>query len=318
MSNTAMLHNIAGAPTEIGVSPVSIHIGAEIDGVDLTKPLSAQAVEEIRAALLKWKVLFFHDQHLDHEQQLAFSRQFGELTVGHAVFGNVEEHPEIYSIAKHRKANRYKTGEKMEKPWTGWHADITAAINPPSASILRGVNIPPYGGDTQFTNLVAAYNGLSETLRGFVDGLRGVHRFAPPQGADTFEDYQELLKKRGQASEHPLVRVHPETGERALYVSPSFLKSIVGLTPRESEQLLELLWEHAVRQDYTVRFRWKAGDIAFWDNRSTCHLAPSDIFQIDADRQLYRTTLVGDVPVGVDGKPSNSLEGEPILAYAAE
>ena len=197
----------------------------------------------------------------------------------------------------------------MEKPWTGWHADITAAINPPAASILRGVNIPPYGGDTQWTNLVAAYNGLSETLRGFIDGLRGVHRFAPPQGTESSEDYKELLRTRGHATEHPLVRVHPETGERALYVSPSFLKSIVGLAPRESEQLLELLWEHAVRQDYTVRFRWKAGDIAFWDNRSTCHLAPSDIFQVDADRQLYRTTLVGDVPVGVDGKESTPLEG---------
>jgi len=305
-------------PTEITVSPVSIHIGAEIGGVDLTKPLSEKAVREIRAALLKWKVLFFHDQHLDHAQHLAFSRQFGELTEGHAVFGNVEGYPEIYSIAKHRKANRYKAGEKMEKPWTGWHADITAAINPPAASILRGVNIPPYGGDTQFTNLVAAYNGLSETMRGIVDGLRGVHRFAPPQGTQSSEEYSELVRTRGQTSEHPLVRVHPETGERALYVSPSFLKSIVGMTPRESEKLLELLWEHAVRQDYTVRFRWKAGDIAFWDNRATCHLAPSDIFQIDADRQLYRTTLVGDVPVGPDGRQSSALEGKPILAYAAE
>ena len=317
MSNVAAFE-LPEAPTEIEIDPVAIHIGAEIGGVDLTKPLSGRAVKEIRAALLKWKVIFFHDQHLDHDQHREFARQFGELTVGHAVFGNVEGFPEIYSIAKHRKANRYKTGAKMEKPWTGWHADITAAINPPAASILRGVNIPPYGGDTQFTNLVAAYAGLSETLRGFVDTLRGVHKFAPPQGAESSEEYNEMLRTRGQESEHPLVRVHPETGERALYVSPSFLKSVVGLNPRESEQLLELLWEHAVRQDYTVRFRWKAGDIAFWDNRATCHLAPSDIFQIDADRQLYRTTLVGDVPVGIDGKESTPVMGQPILAYAAE
>ena len=317
MSNIAAFE-LAEAPKEIEINPVTIHIGAEIGGVDLTKPLSTQAVKEIRAALLKWKVIFFHNQPLDHEQHLAFARQFGELTIGHAVFGNVDRYPEIYSIAKHRKANRYKTGAKMEKPWTGWHADITAAINPPAASILRGVNIPPYGGDTQFTNLVAAYNGLSETLRGFVDTLRGVHKFAPPQSAESSEEYNEMLRTRGQESEHPLVRVHPETGERALYVSPSFLKHVVGLNPRESEQLLELLWEHAVRQEYTVRYRWKAGDIAFWDNRATCHLAPSDIFQIDADRQLYRVTLVGDVPVGVNGLQSNSLLGQPILAYAAE
>jgi taurine dioxygenase len=205
----------------------------------------------------------------------------------------------------------------MDRPWTGWHADITAAINPPAASILRGVTVPSHGGDTQWTNLVAAYNGLSKTMRGFIDGLRGIHRFAAPQGVQTTGEYDKLLTSRGQVSEHPLVRVHPETGERALYVSPSFLKSVVGLHPRESQQLLELLWEHAVRPDYAVRFRWQPGDIAFWDNRSTCHLAPSDIFQSDVDRQLYRVTLVGDVPVGTDGARSTAIEGEPVLAYAA-
>ena len=301
----------------IEVRPHSIHIGAEIDGVDLTRPLPAKTVGEIRAAFLEWKVVFFRGQSLDHDQHLAFARQFGELTVGHAVFGNVDGYPEIYSIAKHRKSNRYE-GESMVRPWTGWHADITAAINPPAASILRGVTVPPHGGDTQWTNLVAAYNGLSETMRGIVDGLRGIHRFAAPQGVSTTNEYDKILTSRGQISEHPLVRVHPESGERALYISPVFLKSIVGLNPRESLQILELLWEHAVRPDYTVRFRWAPGDIAFWDNRSTCHLAPSDIFQVDTDRQLYRVTLVGDVPVGVDGTPSTAIEGDPVLAYAAE
>ncbi len=303
-------------PTTIEVRPYSFHIGAEISGVDLSRPLGAKTVAEIRAAFLKWKVVFFRGQSLDHARHIAFARQFGDLTVGHAVFGNVDGHPEIYSVAKHRKAARYE-GPSMVRPWSGWHADITAAINPPAASILRGVTIPPYGGDTQWTNLVAAYNGLSDTMRGFIDGLRGIHRFAAPQGVATTNEYNKLLTSRGQVSEHPLVRVHPETGERALYVSPSFLKSIVGLHPRENQQLLELLWEHAVRPDYTVRFRWQAGDIAFWDNRSTCHLAPSDIFQTDADRQLYRVTLVGDVPVGIDGARSTAIEGEPVLAYEA-
>ena len=199
----------------------------------------------------------------------------------------------------------------------GWHTDSPFLARPPSISLLFGAEVPPYGGDTQWTNLVAAYNGLSETLRGFIDGLRRIHRFAAPQGVQTTGEYDKLLTSRGQVSEHPLVRVHPETGERALYISPSFLKSVVGLHPRESQQLLELLWEHAVRPDYTVRFRWQPGDIAFWDNRSTCHLAPSDIFQSDADRQLYRVTLVGDVPVGVDGRRSTMIEGEPVLAYSA-
>lgn len=211
------------APATIEARPLSFHIGAEIDGVDLTRPLSARTVTEIRAAFLKWTVVFFRGQSLDHDQHLAFARRFGEPTVGHAVFGNVDGHPEIYSIAKHRKSNRHE-GAPMVRPWTG---------------------------------------------------------------------------------------------ERALYVSPVFLKSVVGLHPRESLQLLELPWEHAVRPDYTVRFRWQPGDIAFWDNRSTRHLAPSDIFQSDAGRQLYRVTLVGDVPVGVDGTRSTAIEGEPVLAYAA-
>ena len=114
------------------------------------------------------------------------------------------------------------------------------------------------------------------------------------------------------------VRVHPETGERVLFVSPSFLKSIVGLSPRESDQVLELMWEQVVRPEYTVRFKWQAGDVAMWDNRATAHLAPTDIFESDHDRQLYRTTLVGDTPVGVDGRSSVSLKGQPILAAEQE
>ncbi len=314
-----MVHGVpAAAPAVIEISPMTLNIGAEIGGVDLTQPLSAQAVKDIRAALLKWKVIFFRDQHLDHDQHCAFARQFGEPTVGHVAFGHIEGYPEIYSIDTRRKANSVGTGEKPGRPWTGWHADVTTAINPPAASILRSVTVPPQGGDTCWTNLAAAYDGLSETLRGFVGGLRGVYRFTPPEKDAAAADPNLIRRIMGQVSEHPLVRVHPETGERALYVCPQFLKSVVGLTPRESEQLLELLWEHAVRQDYTVRFRWRAGDIAFWDNRATCHLAPSDVLRTGAERQLYRITLVGDVPVGIDGLPSTSIGGDPIQAWAAE
>ena len=151
-------------------------------------------------------------------------------------------------------------------------------------------------------------------MRAFVDTLRGIHRFAPPPGVDETPEYRALMQKRILASEHPIVRVHPESGERALFVSPSFLKSIVGVSPRESQVLLEFLWEHIVRPEFTVRFRWAPGSVAFWDNRATAHLAPRDIFDSDFDRQFYRVTLVGDVPVGVDGKPSKALEGEPIQA----
>ncbi|GIX49400.1 MAG: taurine dioxygenase [Candidatus Tectimicrobiota bacterium] len=299
--------------TAIEVRPLSVHIGAEIRGVDLTRPLPPEQVQEIRAALLQWKVVFFREQFLDHAQHIAFARHFGALTPGHVVFGHDGDYPEIYAVAKYRTANSYREQVAI-RPWTGWHTDITAAINPPAASILRGDVVPPYGGDTQWTNLVAAYQALSPAMQRFVDGLRGIHRFAPPPEAQPSPEYEALVRRHTLISEHPLVRVHPETGERVLFVSPSFLKAIVGLTPRESQCLLEFLWEHAVRPEFTIRFKWEPGSVAFWDNRSTAHLAPRDIFAVDFDRQFYRVTLHGDVPVGVDGTPSRALAGEPIPA----
>jgi len=143
-------------PRSIEIVPLTLHIGAEIRGVDLTKPLPPQQVKEVRDAFLKWKVVFFRNQHLDHAQHVAMARQFGEPTIGHAVLGHLDDYPEIYSVAKNRLANENREAQ-MVTPWTGWHADITAAVNPPMASILRGVTIPPYGGDTFWTNLNAAY-----------------------------------------------------------------------------------------------------------------------------------------------------------------
>lgn len=300
----------------VRVSPLSAHIGALIEGVDLTRALDAAQVAAIRAALLKWRVVFFREQFLSHEQHAAFSRQFGELTLGHPVFGHVDGHPEIYSISKFRKAVRFE-GQPLLRPWSGWHTDVTAALNPPFASILRGDVIPPYGGDTQWTNLVVAYEKLSPTLQRFVDGLRGVHRFTPPPGARATGAFEAAVRERTLVTEHPLVRVHPETGEKALYVSPTFLKHITDVTPRESQALLELLWEHVTRPEFTVRFKWEPGSVAFWDNRATAHLAPSDIFDLEFDRQLYRTTLVGDIPVGPDGRRSTAIEGAPVDAAAA-
>jgi alpha-ketoglutarate-dependent taurine dioxygenase len=302
---------------EFTIVPMTLHIGAEIRGLDLSKPITPEIAEAVNAALIKWKVIFFKGQNLSHAGQVSFARSMGEPTIGHAVFGHDPDYPEIYSVAKFRTAQTHRTA-KMQRPWTGWHTDLTAAINPPKASILRGVTIPPYGGDTFWTNLAAAYEGLSETFRNFVDTLKGIHRFEPPAGAKINSNYDESIRRRVMESEHPIVRIHPESGERILFVSPSFLKSISGLTPRESGQILELLWEHITRPEYTVRFKWEPGDIAMWDNRSTAHLAPTDIFESNYDRQLYRVTLVGDVPVGTDGKQSISLQGQPILSVQDE
>lgn len=301
----------------IQVSPLTLNIGAEISGVDLTGPLSAAEREEIAAAFVAWKVIFFRGQNLDHANHVAFARQFGVPTIGHAVFGHEEGFPEIYSVAKHRTANSIR-GARMARAWTDWHTDITAAVNPPMASILRGVTIPPYGGDTLWTDLSAAYQALSVPMRSFVEGLDGLHRFEAPAPTSAKDAYKEKIDKRRLESYHPLVTVHPVSGDKILYVSPAFLHEIEGLTPRESQALLELLWEHSVRQEFTVRFKWQAGDIAMWDNRSTAHLAPSDIFQSDFDRQLYRTTLVGEPLKGTDGRTSRAVAGEPILSAAEE
>ena len=297
----------------IRVRPLSTHIGAEIEGVDLARPLVPEVRAAIRAALLEWKVIFFRDQPLDHAQHIAFARHFGDPTPGHVVFGGDAVYPEIYHVAKRRVANSV-VGMPNMRPWTGWHTDITAAVNPPAASILRGVTVPPYGGDTLWTNLAAAYRKLSDPMRRFVDGLRGVHTFGAENGGKMTREYAERIGRSRFVSEHPLVRVHPETGERVLFVSPGFLKSIVGLAPRESDVLLELLWEHAVLPEFTVRFCWEPGSIAFWDNRATAHLAPRDIFDTDFERDFYRVTLVGDVPRGVDGRESVAIEGAPISA----
>lgn len=302
----------AEAAPALDLRPLTLHTGAEVRGLDLRGPLSPATVADIRAALVTWKVLFFRGQSLDHEGHIRFARLFGAPTPGHVVFGGDKLYPEIYSVHKHRSS--LDGDATVERAWSHWHTDITPAVNPPFASILRGVVVPPYGGDTLWTNLAVAYQRLSPALRGFFDGLRAVHRYPPPPEGTDAADYRAKIGAGGLAAEHPLVTVHPESGEKVLYISPYFVRSIEGLTPRESEGLLEILWEHAVRSEFTVRFKWEEGSVAFWDNRATAHLPPSDIFASDFDRQFYRVTLMGEVLQGADGRPSTALSGEPIRA----
>ncbi|MYW14653.1 TauD/TfdA family dioxygenase, partial [Streptomyces sp. SID2955] len=192
----------------------------------------------------------------------------------------------------------------------GWHCDHGARIDPPAATILRAETVPPYGGDTTWANLAAAYAGLSAPVRAFVDGLRAEHRlgvgYQPRPGDD---GYLRHLLDHQVASVHPLVRVHPETGERVLFVNGYYLEQIQDVSRPESAALLEMLLEQAVRPEYTVRFRWEPGSVAFWDNRATVHLAPGDHTQVDAPRIMHRVMLQGDVPAGVDGRPSEPLTG---------
>ena len=292
--------------TRVGVRPMSGYTGAELTGVDLSEPLEPAVVAEIRAALLQWKVVFFRDQQLTQEQHVAFGRQFGAVTPAHPTLPAVfPDHPEILLLDNHRGE-----GKRGPRADSAWHTDVTFVPNPPMASILRGIVVPDYGGDTQWTNLVAAYNDLSETVRTAIDSLHASHQnVLVPKGHDAESDLQKAFQSQVIRSVHPVVRVHPETGEKALFVNPLFTTHIVDLPPRESRHLLALLFEQLSDPLYTVRFRWERGSIAFWDNRATAHLVPHDV-PSGVHRQMQRITLAGDMPVGPDGFTSYATSGQ--------
>lgn len=305
----------------VAVRPASGHTGADISGVDLSLPLSEENLLLIKEALHRWKVVFFRGQELDHASQIAFGRQFGELTYAHPHDDTPpEDHPEIFTIDPRRYEKRYGAGfreavrKRQYSYFAGWHTDVTAAVNPPAGSILRAETVPEFGGDTTWTNLVAAYEGLSAPVRAIVDTLRAEHRYGGAEKTEGNSEYARRINDNLLVSVHPVVRVHPETGERALFVNPGFTSHLVDVTPRESRAVLNLLYEEITRPEYTVRFRWEPGSVAFWDNRATAHLAPRDIEHLDVERRLHRVTLIGDVPVGPDGTPSELIEGRPFTA----
>ncbi|WP_069163295.1 TauD/TfdA dioxygenase family protein [Nocardia altamirensis] len=297
------------ATDAVRITPVAGYIGADVAGVDLRAELTDREVEQITAALHKYKVLFFRDQHIGHAEQIAFSRRFGAVTPSHPYDDDAPtDFPEILAVDSRLYEKRF--GVKKFSYTNFWHTDVSPLINPPAASILRAEIAPEQGGDTGWTNLVAAYENLPAALREFVDGLRAEHRFGgsrPVWNADS--DYAKKVAAAPLVTEHPVVRVHPVTGERALFVNPGFTTRIVGLSPGQSDAVLKLLFDEVANPAYTVRFRWAKGSIAFWDNRATAHLAPSDLDHLDVTRVLYRTTLEGDIPVGVDGTPSTSVSG---------
>ncbi|OZF55437.1 TauD/TfdA family dioxygenase [Rhodococcus sp. 14-2470-1a] len=303
----------ASPDTAVGldVVPVAGYIGAQITGVDLRDDLDDATVTEIQGALNQYKVVFFRDQQIGHAEQVAFARKFGKVTPAHPHEENPPEgFPEILPIDSRRYDKNL--GRKRTSYDHSWHTDVTALINPPAASILRADILPPYGGDTAWANLVAAYENLPKELRNFVDTLDIKHQFQARAAAGSQRDRK--IKEANLVAYHPAVRVHPLTGERALFVSPGFTRGareIRGFTPDQSERLLELLWAEASKTEYTVRFQWKPGSVAFWDNRETAHLAIADAGHLGHDRVLYRVTLEGDVPVGVDGRQSEAVSGEP-------
>jgi alpha-ketoglutarate-dependent sulfate ester dioxygenase len=301
------------AEPRLAVIPATSVIGAYVHGVDLRQPLDASVVSHLTDALAQWKVLFFRNQPINYDEQIAFAANFGDVTPAHPIHSGHAEKSEIFVVES--KSARKQFGHDDPRPRfapprrTGpdWHTDITFVANPAKASVLRGAVVPPYGGDTLWTNLVLAYEDLSAPIRDLVDHLQAVHRWHGYNG-ETRAGYDE--NQPPPSAVHPVVRIHPETDERALFVNPVFTRYLVGLSDRENRQILELLFHQIARPEFTVRFHWGTDTIAFWDNRSTAHLGPVDLSLADFDRRVERVTIAGDIPVGPDGFRSQQLRGE--------
>ena len=292
---------------QITVTKLGSRIGARIDGVRLSGDLDEAAVEKIHQALLTHKVVFFrHQHHLDDRRQLEFASLLG-TPIGHPAASVLatENAPIITPInSEYGKATR-------------WHTDVTFAANYPAASILRAVTLPRYGGSTLWASTAAAYAYLPEPLKCLVENLWALHTnrydYVRPDVEDSLTDLQrafrQAFEKREFRTEHPVVRVHPETGERTL-LAGDFVHSFVGLDSHESNMLLELLQRRITMPENTIRWTWAPGDVAMWDNRATQHRAIDDYD--NQPRLMHRVTLMGDVPVNVHGERSRVVSGTPL------
>ncbi|MCR8635801.1 TauD/TfdA dioxygenase family protein [Paenibacillus radicis (ex Xue et al. 2023)] len=269
--------------TLFGVNPLGPLIGAEITGIDLRNPVSPELQQELNRALLEWKVIFFRDQHITSQQQQAFAQLWGEL----------ETHP-FLPQGDSDEVVRFAKNDKTEGKENSWHSDVSWRLEPALGAILRLVEVPPAGGDTLWADMGAAYDNLPDEIKERIDGLTAIHDFTHAFGVRLSPD--ELAAKQAEfpAAEHPIVRIHPETGRRTLYVNPNFTSRIVGLEPDEGEQLLQYLFKQAHIPEYQVRFRWENNSIAFWDNRATQHYAVSDYFP--NRRVAERVAITGDRP----------------------
>jgi alpha-ketoglutarate-dependent taurine dioxygenase len=273
--------------TNLDIRPLSPIIGAEVHGVDLAAELDEPTIAGIRAALNTHHVIFFRGQHLTPERQEAFAARFGQVTEGHPVIPALEGNSKVLAIdSREDRAN-----------W--WHTDVTFLETPAMASLLYMVEAPAVGGDTMWSSLQDAYDGLAEPVREMCDKLIAIH-FDPWFAAEVDErggyDWNGERKPKLLPALHPVVRTHPETGRNGLFVNSHFTQTLLGLSKLESNALLEMLYHHCERPEYTCRFHWESGSVAFWDNRATLHYAIDDYGQ--AVRLAHRVTLRGDRPWG--------------------
>ncbi len=280
-------HPAPRGPGRIEVHPIAGALGAEIHGVDISRPLEREVVAEIRRTFLDHLVIFFRDQTLTPQAQLAFARQFGE-PMEYPQLKGLPECPLITPVIKleHERLNFGGV----------WHSDTAYLERPPMGSMLYALEIPPYGGDTLFANQYLAYESLSDGLKRTLDGLVGINASTKADASRTRED---RLRDAGAelkvlVGEHPVVRTHPETGRKALYVNVGHTTAFKGWTEEESRPLLDHLFAHQVRPEFTCRFRWAPGSLAFWDNRCAQHNPVNDYHGFR--RVMHRVTLAGDRP----------------------
>jgi alpha-ketoglutarate-dependent taurine dioxygenase len=284
------------------VRKITGRIGAQVRGVDVSAPLDEATVNEIRSALNENKALVFPDAIVDDTGQQRFAAQFGALTKAHPTVPSVDGSPNILPVDSEEggRAN-------------SWHTDVTFVLNPPQASTLRSITLPPYGGETLIANTAAAYLNLPEPLRAFADTLWAVHTndydYAVPanlvqRGAD---ERRAVFTSTKFETVHPVVRVHPLTGERGLFIG-GFAQRIVGLSGTESRDILRLLQQYVTRPENVLRVAWKPNQLVLFDNRVTQHYAIDNYD--DQPRRLNRVTVAGEIPLGVQGKPSYSITGD--------
>jgi taurine dioxygenase len=275
------------APARLDVRPVAGALGAQIHGVDLSRPLAPATVAALRAALLEHLVIFFRDQTLTPAQQLAFARAFGEPV----------EYPQLKGLADFPMITPVVKLEHERVNFGGiWHSDTTYLERPPMGSMLYAREVPPRGGDTLFANQYLAYETLSEGLRRVLDGLVGVNTSSKAAASKTREDRMRAAGEELKVlvGEHPVARTHPETGRKALFVNVGHTERFRGWSEEESRPLLEYLFAHQVKPEFTCRLRWEPGSLAFWDNRCTQHNPVNDYHGYR--RVMHRVTLAGDVP----------------------
>jgi len=273
----------------IEVKPLTGHIGAEISGVDLAN-LEGRQLKEVKTALADWQVIFFRDQEMTHDEHKALGRKFGELAIHTGVAG-LKDHREIVAI--HSDADsKYVAGEH-------WHSDLTCNAEPPMGSILYLHVVPETGGDTCFASMYAAYDALSDRMKAYIDGLSAVHDgdhvyrpFVTDPNSPHFIDDPNI---KFPCNTHPMVRTHPVTGRKALFVNQSYTTRIVGLEKEESNAILGYLYQHCTNPNFQVRFHWTPKAVAFWDNRCTQHLAVWDYYP--QTRSGFRVTIAGEKPV---------------------